>query len=877
MHMEIQCKGCEGRYRVKPDMAGRMVRCKRCGMRFRVPYQARITTLEDEDSIDNAEVKADPQPAPTEQRTFEEYGAKPLTPLRKKRYEAPDPPLIPLPQDVTELWLPLLVSLLTYGIAAYLIIKNIAALPAPLSGFIIVLFLMIAFLALVFPMVIRTLEGACSTFEFDLPNSIKLQTTAALGLPVLGMTIGLFHGNIPGLLAGCGVGLALMLVLMLFMYQAPGLKGVEAGLLASVFFALWSGAGALAVFGLAWVLLPVWHLTMPWQEPPKPNVSIASATPDLSAAVAMQPAVAEPMVATAKSGAPSSIESTKSAAEPTTAPIVSAKEEPKWILAVDPPTAPVKLPVNLLYTVTMTGNIAVTPASGGAFVALMDDDSCDTYDLRTGRRIGSIKERFIPMPAMLSSGGKYLLARHTNHSRAGGSSYAASPGARASGGAELWSTTDGRLLSTINPAGVSGFRALNFAGNETLVTTAMSGSQRIIQVWDAASGQVIKTFDGEPGIASACSATGKFLVSVHENHLKIYDLTKASFVEDLGLPITVRICNGVAFHPDGTAVAAIVGESPQALRLIVGDLASGKIAQDWPISGPPSYESQRDLFWSPDASAILYAGSLIDRSTGKVFCRIPAQTYSGAVGHARGVLSTYHMLYEFTVPGTSGNSRVVYKSIMLDKPDLDNALASIRGAAFKPEDIAVALAPTTAPLGSTKPTSLAARASQKDWLFTVVMVRKTDIADIDKQIRELRSRLPELEQKASKAKEYADRLASAKEETGRDRNKNPIYRKTYNEREIGDAAVAASRAVDEKKKVNANVLRLEREKKEADIKRTVVGKLDDGTPVEVEAEGAAITAIADACDPDSRWRVTGGGRIAESTLHIKPRTLAPAP
>src|SRR5207248_5151131 len=55
--------------------------------------------------------------------------------------------------------------------------------------------------------------------------------------------------------------------------QAPGLKAVQAGLLAAIFFTLTAGAGGALILGLAVLVMPLWHLRLPWQEP-APEVAV---------------------------------------------------------------------------------------------------------------------------------------------------------------------------------------------------------------------------------------------------------------------------------------------------------------------------------------------------------------------------------------------------------------------------------------------------------------------------------------------------------------------------------------------------------------------------------------------------------------------------
>ena len=59
MSIEVACKGCQARYKVKDELAGRMVECKHCGQKFRVPYRSAVVRLgEDEEMTAPAETPA---------------------------------------------------------------------------------------------------------------------------------------------------------------------------------------------------------------------------------------------------------------------------------------------------------------------------------------------------------------------------------------------------------------------------------------------------------------------------------------------------------------------------------------------------------------------------------------------------------------------------------------------------------------------------------------------------------------------------------------------------------------------------------------------------------------------------------------------------
>ncbi|HYO10510.1 MAG TPA: hypothetical protein VER17_16190, partial [Tepidisphaeraceae bacterium] len=157
----------------------------------------------------------------------------------------------------------------------------------------------------------------------------------------------------------------------------------------------------------------------------------------------------------------------------------------------------------------------------------------------------------------------------------------------------------------------------------------------------------------------------------------------------------------------------------------------------------------------------------------------------------------------------------------------------------------------------------------------VVVVRKADLAAIDEQIRAENAKLPEIERRHAAAKERSDELERASD-TVTDRFGNTRRVQRNSERVIGEARVAVDRVVDEKRKLKQRVARLEREKVTAASTRTIVGKLDDGTAVQVDVDAPAMIALADELATGVKYNVAGVGRIVEGVLRVKPRTIVPA-
>jgi len=158
----------------------------------------------------------------------------------------------------------------------------------------------------------------------------------------------------------------------------------------------------------------------------------------------------------------------------------------------------------------------------------------------------------------------------------------------------------------------------------------------------------------------------------------------------------------------------------------------------------------------------------------------------------------------------------------------------------------------------------------------VVVVRTADVAAIEQQMETEQAKLPEIEQRFNTARVYADQLA-AERTSGRDRFGRTVQVQARTNKEIGDARVVADRINEERRQVKQRVARLDREHKEALTMRTVLAKLvGDETTVQINCAGAAMVSIADGLLPDTKWKVSGGARIVENVLHIKPSSFTPA-
>src|SRR5688500_12703050 len=139
MGIDVSCRGCHARYRVRDELAGRMVECKHCGQKFRVPYRSAVVQLSDDEELTAPSI-AEPTPVePKAQRSFVEYGLDPddpTAPIMKRKKARPKIERGILPELVADLWLPLGLMVVCYSLALYVAGNSMMRSNGPLAGMI---------------------------------------------------------------------------------------------------------------------------------------------------------------------------------------------------------------------------------------------------------------------------------------------------------------------------------------------------------------------------------------------------------------------------------------------------------------------------------------------------------------------------------------------------------------------------------------------------------------------------------------------------------------------------------------------------------------------------------------------------------------------
>jgi hypothetical protein len=303
----FKCRACHTTYSVKPTLAGRTAECTKCGQRMQVPYRSPVVKLNDE--MITAEEEAAQQGVAAKQasaagrshagsaarvattgndgdapepqivgRSFEEY-----EPLRKpgkaKPAKDPDQPFVPLPDILNDIWLPIAIGIVFYGLSALLVFNYITNSYGFGAGWIIVAMAALGLYAGVLPITVRVIEAGADSFDFKPTNALWLQVASAMSMPLFGILFGMFNdmgttGTVVfGLIGAC----AALAALAIF-FQTTAAKGFQTATMATLGFGVATTLTFLIVWGLSVWFIPRWGLDLPWVKPLTPE-EVAALSP----------------------------------------------------------------------------------------------------------------------------------------------------------------------------------------------------------------------------------------------------------------------------------------------------------------------------------------------------------------------------------------------------------------------------------------------------------------------------------------------------------------------------------------------------------------------------------------------------------------------
>jgi hypothetical protein len=181
------------------------------------------------------------------------------------------------------------------------------------------------------------------------------------------------------------------------------------------------------------------------------------------------------------------------------------------------------------------------------------------------------------------------------------------------------------------------------------------------------------------------------------------------------------------------------------------------------------------------------------------------------------------------------------------------------------------------PAPTTQRIPLTTLVAQKEWNVTVVSIDTPDPNSLKPQIKDAQADVDRLEQSFEEAEKTLNKVSGEYRTESYFDGLGMRYRKVYNTAGIQAAERDMRNLRDERTDAKYKLAVLQKEEAKLPLRRNIAARLPDNTLCQIEVEGPPLTTTADAMKPNDKITVTGAPRIEDAALHIKPRTLAPAP
>jgi tetratricopeptide (TPR) repeat protein len=629
-----------------------------------------------------------------------------------------------IPDIASEVILPPLLIIAGIGGATFVSVQAILHSSNKLVGFILLIAALLLYFFGVVPIAIKAIEGTARSIGFTLANSLWQQTAGLLAIPTAMMVLGYRTGGIGGLINWGLIGLALMSVLIVLVYRTGVVKALGAVAAAALTYVV-AGAAAFGVLAGLCFILDKAGMTLPWAEAKTTQVAKSEEKKEEKNQEA-------PKVVTEEKP---KVEEAPKPAEP----IAPPKPTFVWAPVADTPPnyGPGKFNADTRHLIEVKTPVTMAHStSGSPYVAMVDQIAFHVYDLRNGRRTGFIKDPSLPAGQTLLSPDGALVAvaryvppniratasasaaaistrqRYASLSPGGGNPSGSGSGA---GGAaapqqqiDLWGANDARSSRHISFDSTHQSPAvLGFGKNNQLITASaanVNGAARSsVQVWDTKTAQPVREFEAVAAVSQpngcALSPGGRFIAAFEKGHLYVYDTEKGEQVCDVEPPHSLGAAKALSFSRDGSQLALVLSEGASP-NLLVFNTSDGSVALDEPLPGGARTDLTGESFrWVPQGGAVVLGSDWIDTKTGKIVASVPPQSAGTSVGKVRMMISDYHALIEFLPTGSA--TKVIYKTVMLPKKEIDAALADRRTKSAG-EDVASGSSPggaaTAAPI-----------------------------------------------------------------------------------------------------------------------------------------------------------------------------------
>jgi hypothetical protein len=809
---------------------------------------------------------------------------KPQEEKEETKYED-TPPLFP--PIVTDAILPLVISLICFVWIGVMLVPRALHSGSPVTAFVLMGFALGLYILVTLPLSLRAVEGAAKASDYELPNAVGLQTFSAIAIPTAAMVFGYFAGGITGVFMALIVGCALMSLLMAVLYGAHVSGAVLTGLFASMWYAI-GNVAVVAGCAIVAFFMAAGHLAMPWDgQAPAPTAAAMgpSATPPPSTAplvISTQPApVEQPKPVVVETPAPPQPPTTQSQKEEPTAP--------KWIATADPGAPADQKGTPLLHQIIeiKPGATVVHSTPPGPFIAVVDQEFTIVHDIRNGRRMGAIKERLQPRSIVLHPAGTYLAG--VPMIEAAPMNPGAMPVATVAAQTVVFNVADARPVARIANTGfapVGSLARLWFVGSDTLVNFGRDEKGSALAIRELKLALPPRSIALDANGESAFSPGGRFLASINGQKLSLVNVENGSVAGESALPRRYSAIRGLLFSPDGTLLVALLDEGMSGWHIISWNTWTGEVVADRPVVVNQAIWSPESFQFLSDSKGVLIGDDLVDVGSGKVFYTFEHPVAGTSTGHVMRVNWPDQAVYEY--PAAPGGSKVIYKSAPLPRADIEVALRALRPATTMPStmpttaptlasaQLPAATRPTTAP--ATQRMSLVSIVKQKEWTVDVIAVVGVDIEALNAEAAAQQQKLTQADARVAAAKAQLNKVSSEFTiQTVVDRFGNARQQNVYNDAAIAQASSDLRKVTDEQRTIKQALARLDREKSTAKSKRTITGRLADTTLCQIDVDTQPMAVVADTMAAGGRYVIAGLAQVTEGVVHIKPRTITPAP
>ena len=300
-----------------------------------------------------------------------------------------------------------------------------------------------------------------------------------------------------------------------------------------------------------------------------------------------------------------------------------------WRVKSDPTPEPVEFPVIPKLAIAVPeyfgSDYILYPTTPSPFVMLGDNANDDHYrevwDLRSATRVGRLKGKVdVFKPKALSPDGA-IFVTHTLFEPKN---------------FDIWNIATATRIARIADDGKHIYDIADFAGPGNGKVIFGSSLSKMFEIWDFRSGKKLLKFDTPANFEpdSVAFSPGRRYMALTlrgKDTMQVYDLTigrPAGEFEFEKEGSTHWDCKGVAFSPDGTALAGLFRVGNTA-RLLAWDAANGTLVCDFHANGGDGFgkshaNANLPLQWLPDQSGwLVFDANIVERQSGQIVWSLP--------------------------------------------------------------------------------------------------------------------------------------------------------------------------------------------------------------------------------------------------------------